>query len=413
MKFTQAKDTQTASVYQGEHLVGTLQRTSHGSLFKYSEDADVKKIGSLCGIAFSIPLKNKSVSTSGVNLHPFFTGLLPEGLRLKALTRAVKTSQDDLFSLLLASGTDSIGDISVTTKDEFLEDVWPELEIDAYGPHSFSQVLRKSLDSFDKEFVPKFPSIPGVQDKISASMISIPVRIKNKSSMHILKLSPKDMPLLVQNEDFFLSLAKSCGLRVPNHRLIQDKQGQWGLLIQRFDRLGKKGQKPKKLHMEDACQFLNKYPSEKYRISCRTIAEGILELSSAPLVDLSRFIQLVAFSYLMANGDLHARNISLMESPDGKRIELTPAYDLICTLPYGDRKMALAFEGRDDNIKRSDFISFGKRLGLREAAIDRMLGRMIKIVSEHISRLGNLGYRESKTKDMARVIAKRLEDLAH
>ena len=39
--------------------------------------------------------------------------LLPEGRRLGALRRAVKTSADDELSLLLAVGADAIGDVQV------------------------------------------------------------------------------------------------------------------------------------------------------------------------------------------------------------------------------------------------------------------------------------------------------------
>jgi serine/threonine-protein kinase HipA len=48
---------------------------------------------------------------NGDNLPPFFAGLLPEGRRFSALVKKLKTSEDDLFSLLAMVGTDCIGDI--------------------------------------------------------------------------------------------------------------------------------------------------------------------------------------------------------------------------------------------------------------------------------------------------------------
>jgi serine/threonine-protein kinase HipA len=54
-----------------------------------------------------------TLETEGVNLHTFFAGLLPEGLRFEALVRAAKTSRDDLFSLLLLAGSEAIGDVRV------------------------------------------------------------------------------------------------------------------------------------------------------------------------------------------------------------------------------------------------------------------------------------------------------------
>jgi len=52
----------------------------------------------------------------GGALPAYFAGLLPEGRRLSALRRAVKTSADDELSLLLAVGADAIGDVQVVRR---------------------------------------------------------------------------------------------------------------------------------------------------------------------------------------------------------------------------------------------------------------------------------------------------------
>ena len=48
-------------------------------------------------------------------------------------------------------------------------------------------------------------------------------------------------------------------------------------------------------------------------------------------VDLERYFTLVAFNYLVNNGDAHAKNFSLSRDDDGKEYNLTPAYDLLNT----------------------------------------------------------------------------------
>jgi HipA-like protein len=93
-----------ADVYRGEQLAGRIARTRHGSVFEYDHaySGDV---------AFGLPRSRERFETHGVNLHTFFAGLLPEGLRLTALVRRVKSSADDLLSLLIAAGTDCVGDV--------------------------------------------------------------------------------------------------------------------------------------------------------------------------------------------------------------------------------------------------------------------------------------------------------------
>src|SRR4029077_10576223 len=64
-------------------------------------------------VATTLPLTDQPVVTSSGAVPPYFAGLLPEGRRLGALRRAVKTSADDELSLLLAVGADAIGDVQV------------------------------------------------------------------------------------------------------------------------------------------------------------------------------------------------------------------------------------------------------------------------------------------------------------
>lgn len=44
---------------------------------------------------------------------PFFDGLLPEGAQLEALLRSRKIDKDDVFSQLLAVGSDLVGNVTV------------------------------------------------------------------------------------------------------------------------------------------------------------------------------------------------------------------------------------------------------------------------------------------------------------
>lgn len=97
--------------------VGTLRRTQQGSVFEY-DDAYLQSLRESTSrrgdIAIHLPHVSRRFETVGVNLHPFFAGLLPEGLRLRAVVNRVKTSEDDLLSLLIATGEDCIGDVSVS-----------------------------------------------------------------------------------------------------------------------------------------------------------------------------------------------------------------------------------------------------------------------------------------------------------
>ena len=412
--FLDQTKTDPANVFRGKTLIGTLDRTRSGAVFEYdsnflstlrSERSDEKDQG----IAFHLPYSRPRTETSGVNLHPFFAGLLPEGLRLKALIKKVKTSEDDLLSLLIASGSDCIGDIFVMPADMSPGYRPTVADVTTLEEVSFSELFKESISQTGKL---DQVSIPGVQDKVSASMISFPFRARKDRHSYILKLNPADRPKIIHNEYFFLQMADACGLKVNQAKLVRDRDGAAGLLIKRFDRVPVKGaDEVRAIHQEDACQFLNRYPADKYRISTAEIAEA-LQLCSAPIVEVGKLIRLKAFSYLIANGDLHAKNVSIYISPETGRTELTPAYDLLSTLPYGDQRMALKLEGKDDNLKRKNFVSFGKRFDVKEPATHSILDELCDISQKWIERLEEIGLDKKKTTHLRQVMLKRRDDLA-
>ena len=356
-------------VFRGNHKAGSLKRTESGCQFHFDEA--FLKNQNFDELTYRLKKQTNSLTYHGVNLPPFFAGLLPEGLRLKALVQNLKTSEDDLFSLLAASGERVIGDIYVCSqhRPHQTSDTINAKEIDFYQLFEDSLkygALTKTEDSF-----------AGVQEKLSASMISFPVSFAKKNKSYILKLNPADKPNLIHNELQCLRLADKCGLTVNPATIVQDKKKNPGLLIESFDRKATDDGSFQMVHQEDACQFLNRFPADKYRLSFAEICTGIQELATAPLIELLKAIQLYAFSYLIGNGDLHAKNISLQTDPNLGRVQITPAYDLICTFLYKDESMALKMDGRDKQFKRKNFLHFGQRYDLQEKAIHTMLDRLL------------------------------------
>lgn len=407
------KHEQIADVYKEKAFVGKITRTIKGSVFEYDKTY-LEHAGADGGIAYNLPCSQQRYETFGVNLHTFFAGLLPEGLRLEALTRSVKTSKDDLLSLLMASGTDCVGDISIVKEGEQLVELAPDIDTPHLGEVSFAELFKESI-SYETaaDGIVDEISLPGIQDKISANLISFPVTTKRKNKEYILKLNPSDKPLLVENEHFFLRMADDCGIETARSEIVFDKKNESGLLVERFDRIFTSNQShPRKVHQEDACQFLDRYPADKYtQINCRMIAEGIEKFCAAPIVEIAKLLRLIAFSYLIGNGDLHAKNVSIYTSHLTNRTELTPAYDLLSTLPYGDNRMALKFEGRDDNLKRSDFVAFGKRHGVNEGVVISMLNELCEKTMGWSKRVGEIGLSAKKTKHLTSTMQKRCSDL--
>lgn len=360
-------------------------------------------------LCFNMKKRSEPYIQYGSNLHPYFAGLLPEGLRLKVLLEKIKTSPDDLFSLFTSLGTDCIGDVFAKAddqpnkgqakKDLLAAPRWNEINFYDF----FLSTLKNPNIMHQSDFA-------GVQEKISASMISLPFSTK-RGGAYILKLNPKDKKNLVYNEWACLSLAQLCGIDVNEFEIINDRDGEEGLLVKRFDRQSLNRQMIP-IHQEDICQALNVFPSEKYRLSLKEIFLCVQSRTTAPTVELPNLLRQVVFSYLIGNGDLHAKNISLFMSPTDGTVALTPAYDLICTLIYGDQKMALRMDAKDSNLKRQDFIGFALRFGLNPNAIEVLLDELLHRFHIHHGSLFSIPATENRLNFLAQEIARRIQMLS-
>ncbi len=400
MSTADPKSVETLAVFRNTTRVGELRRTAQGSVFEYERSFFEAHRARPGGIATHLPYAQQVIETRGANLHTYFAGLLPEGLRLRALMSRTKTSEDDLFTLLVAAGTDCVGDLFPVLPGTAVDPLArAREEVAALDTVSFVALFQRSLELEDE------PTVAGVQEKLSPAVISFPFATAGRR--WILKLNPADKPLLVENEFFFMSMAVACGLDVAKTHLVRDRTGAAGLLVQRFDRV-RRGRHWEGVHQEDACQFLDRYPADKYRLNSGDVARGLAHCDSPP-AERARLLELIAFSYLIGNGDLHAKNISIGGARES--LQLSPAYDLLSSRPYKDLKLALKFEGRDDNLKRRDFIEFGKRFGVLQPAVESRLDRLVARAAPFLTRVKEIGFDARLTKQLVDLMKKRLAAL--
>ncbi|MGB5813041.1 MAG: HipA domain-containing protein [Polyangiales bacterium] len=399
-----------AKVFRDAEPAGTLERTARGASFRYGQDFLNRHGRASHGIAYHLPLRDEPFIVEGSNLHPFFAGLLPEGLRLEALVRHVKTSRDDLMSQLLASGPDTVGDVWLTPEGTRPPAPATVAQVADIGQVSFENLWSRSVD-YASDALREQMSVPGVHRKISASMISFPVRGVQTKTIHILKLGSRQFPRLVRNEFFFMNMARECGVPSAKVELVRDADGETGLLVERFDRVSRSSGEPTKVHQEDACQFLDRYPWDKYLLSLADVARG-LSICHTPILAVSALLRLQAFSYLIGNGDLHGKNISLRTNPDKGWIEPTLAYDLLSTWPYGDRHMALKVDGRDARLTGKAFVRFGERFGVTAKATRTMLDKLCTNSGAWVPRTDEIGLNKKKTDSLKRMIQERRSELA-
>src|SRR6266536_826771 len=154
-----------AAVFKDGQRAATLTRTPNGVEFRYLDDW-IK--ASAAPVATTLPVTPEPVVRPAGAVPAYFAGLLPEGRRLGALRRAVKTSADDELSLLLAVGADAVGDVQVMPSGRAPAEVPARIVIETLREVSFAELLD------ELGILAQRTALPGVQDKVSAAMINLP-----------------------------------------------------------------------------------------------------------------------------------------------------------------------------------------------------------------------------------------------
>jgi len=160
---------------------------------------------------------------------------------------------------------------------------------------------------------------------------------------HILKPPTGEWDGHAENEHFCLKLARACGLVVPNSS-VERFRDEIAIVIERYDRMTIAGQRLR-VHQEDMCQAVGLHPTRKYENEggpgVRRIVELLRQNSSAGDEDVQTFLDAIAFNWLIAGTDGHAKNYALLLGGEGA-VRLAPFYDVASVLPYRNVNLAKA-----------------------------------------------------------------------
>ena len=269
-------------------------------------------------------------------LHPVLSNLLPEGALREYLAQALKTHSDNEFELFAYLGQDLPGALIATA-----------IEPDAVPDYVLDDTAKaRAVKSPDQDEKKRF-SLAGVQMKFSMRERDGRYQIAESGALGdwIIKTpstTHKHVPL---NEYTAMHLAELAGVTIPDIRLVEmDKLEQlpainlpnehYAFAIRRFDR-----HEGERIHMEDFAQILVKYPQEKYRsANYQQIGKILYGYAEDGLGDVQQFARRLLVNILLANGDAHLKNWSVLYS-DQVTPTLSPAYDIVTTRGYmGDER---------------------------------------------------------------------------
>ena len=267
------------------------------------------------------------------------------------------------------------------SKKIFGESVPPTLEF-----------AESELENLAQDIINNQTTVTGVQPKLSLHITNKKDTVVKRFTIvglwggYILKTPSIHYPQLPEVEDLTMHLASIAKLKVVPHSLIRLQSGNLAYITKRIDRV-----KKKKLPMEDMCQLTERLTEDKYNGSYEQIIKTIQKFSVTPGLDVINFLEVLVFSFLTGNADMHLKNFSLILNPNLGMV-LSPAYDLVATAlvnPADKEEMALTLNGKKKKIKKTDFIAAFNMFKLDEKQQQNIFSKFIKCKSKWFTQIDN------------------------
>ncbi|MET4696588.1 type II toxin-antitoxin system HipA family toxin [Endozoicomonas lisbonensis] len=323
-------------------------------------------------ISLTMPAQVASYNSGA--LHPVFQMNIPEGYVRERLTeklrRYVKVNDMLFLALQQHRGIGRLSyksDLTVETKDyDSLESLvnWNSRE------SAFEYLLDKYLLNTS--------AISGVQPKLLVNTKKNSEKGTLVEPELIVKSGGDDYEHLAFNEFVCMSIAKTCGISVPEFWISGNREL---FIMKRFDR-----QNGHALGMEDFAVLMKKSGDDKYLGSYEHVAK-VVQLYTKDIQQVHDIFDYVAISCLLGNGDAHLKNFSLLYdniSPV-QGLRLSPLYDVVNTTVYETEShdLALKMDKSREFPNRDRLVRYGKSIGVESAAT--RLEELADIASDFIN----------------------------
>lgn len=368
------------NVFLDNVSVGKLIEES--SIWGFEYDARWLSIGYniIPGLAFQAGRQLDGASTRPVQW--FFDNLLPEEQARALLEKDEKIAPGDAFALLTAIGHESAGAFTLLMPGVTLNPGDAVLLTSAELNERIINLPKVPLNRRER----KKMSLAGAQHKML--VIFKDGQLYEPSgqlpSTHILKpehTDPSAYYFTTRNEWFVMSLARKCGLPVPDvHHIFLPSPAY---IVKRFDRLGIYPD-IHRLHVIDGCQLLGLSFGAKYRASTVENLKKLADSCIAPGPTRLVIFKWALFNAFVGNGDAHLKNLSFRVT--GRGYQLMPLYDLLCTTIYAKQgehpneelSQAMAGAVHFGELRKEHVLQFGQALGLKDAITLKALEQMKK-----------------------------------
>ena len=378
--------------------IGRVYRNTRGKL-NFLYDRGWQEAEDAYPLSVSMPLAAQEHGPNSI--ETYLWGLLPDnGYVLERWARKFQVSARNAFALISHVGEDCAGAMQFVRPERLdaLKD--GEGEVEWLSEADVAARLRTLRDDHAawrlQRDVGQF-SLAGAQPKTALLFENGRWGIPSGRvpTTHILKPPTGQFDGHAENEHICLSLGRALGLPTATTQVMKFGD-EIAITVTRYDRIHRNNSLVR-VHQEDICQALGIMPAKKYQNEGGPGIKDIVELlrthSSARDEDIQNFVDAVAFNWLIAGTDAHAKNYSLLIG-SGQRVRLAPFYDIVSILPYDDfdfqkikLSMKIGGEYRIQDIHLPEWQKLARDVRLDSDALIGRIADMARRIPDELTKI--------------------------
>ena len=383
----------------GKTAIGRVLRNNNGRL-KFLYEQAWRSSDAAFPLSLSMPLT--SLEHAHEKIDAFLWGLLPDNSAvLDNWGRQFQVSPRNAFALLSQVGEDCAGAVQFIPPER-LEALLarrsaPVAWLTEQEVAERLRILRADHTAWRLQGDTGLFSLAGAQPKTALLFEKgrWGVPSGRTPTTHILKPPSGPLAGFIVNEHLCLQLARRLEFPTANSS-VMSFDGERAIVLERFDRV-RRAEGWLRIHQEDLCQALGVYPARKYQHDGgpgpKAIVDLIRDHSSAPNDDVVTFVDALAFNWLIAGTDAHAKNYGVLIAPG--RVRLAPLYDIASVLPYprfdvnrAKLAMKIAERYKMSEIRRGDWLKAAGQLQLDSGTLLERITHMAEAIREVAPEVG-------------------------